>query len=363
MSEYKYINNISQEVAEIRIYKRIGGKDGVNGSDFANELEYLQNKTNLIKVRINSGGGSVLDALAIQASIQNSIDKGTPVDTYIDGIAASSAFSVALSGRKCYMVDNGMGMVHNAQDASKTSPQKVIDIFNESIATTLTNRSKKTTEEITEMMSKETWMNAKTCLQNGFIDEIVSTDKKLKTPKVTNAFELEAIYNEFLTPKKTSMKNINNEFGLPVENTDESLVITAYKSVKTENETLKAKVEAFEKEKKEAIEAEKLALTNDVTAYATKLVTDKKIKEDEKAALITNASKDRASFDFIKNIYDKIGDKKEAKKIFNAADVKTDGEDRSTWNYMNWVEKDPKGLENLMNTNPEAFEALQKTAE
>lgn len=360
MSEYKYINNISQEVAEIRLYKRIGGADGVNGSDFANEIAYLQNKTNLIKVRINSGGGSVLDAMAIQASIMNS---AVPVECYIDGLAASAAFSIAVSGSKCYMNDYAKGMIHNTVDSSKTSNQKVLDVFNESIATTLTNRSKKTTEEITSMMSKETWMSSKECLENGFIDAIISTDKKLKAPKITNAFELEAIYNEFLTPKKTSMKNINNEFGLPVENTDESLVITAYKSVKTENETLKAKVEAFEKEKKDAADAEKLALTNDVTAYATKLVTDKKIKEDEKAAFITNASTSRSVFELVKNSYDQIGDKKEAKKIFNAADVKADGEDRSTWNYMNWVEKDPKGLENLMNTNPEAFEALQKTAE
>lgn len=360
MSEYKYINNVSQEVAEIRLYKRIGGADGVNGSDFANEIAYLQNKTNLIKVRINSGGGSVLDAMAIQASIMNS---AVPVECYIDGLAASAAFSIAVSGSKCYMNDYAKGMIHNTVDSSKTSNQKVLDVFNESIATTLTNRSKKTTEEITSMMSKETWMSSKECLENGFIDAIISTDKKLKAPKITNAFELEAIYNEFLTPKKTSMKNINNEFGLPVENTDESLVITAYKSVKTENETLKAKVEAFEKEKKDAADAEKLALTNDVTAYATKLVTDKKIKEDEKAAFITNASTSRSVFELVKNSYDQIGDKKEAKKIFNAADVKADGEDRSTWNYMNWVEKDPKGLENLMNTNPEAFEALQKTAE
>lgn len=360
MSEYKYINNVTQEVAEIRLYKRIGGADGVNGSDFANEIACLQNKTNLIKVRINSGGGSVLDAMAIQASIMNS---AVPVECYIDGLAASAAFSIAVSGSKCYMNDYAKGMIHNTVDSSKTSNQKVLDVFNESIATTLTNRSKKTTEEITSMMSKETWMSSKECLENGFIDAIISTDKKLKAPKITNASELEAIYNEFLTPKKTSMKNINNEFGLPVENTDESLVITAYKSVKTENETLKAKVEAFEKEKKDAADAEKLALTNDVTAYATKLVTDKKIKEDEKAAFITNASTSRSVFELVKNSYDQIGDKKEAKKIFNAADVKADGEDRSTWNYMNWVEKDPKGLENLMNTNPEAFEALQKTAE
>jgi hypothetical protein len=52
---FNYIQNVNEEVAEIRIYKRIGAsleQDGVNGSDFANEMAWLQDKCKKINVRI-----------------------------------------------------------------------------------------------------------------------------------------------------------------------------------------------------------------------------------------------------------------------------------------------------------------------
>lgn len=353
MEKFKYIRNVTEDSAEIRIYSRIGGPDGVNGTEFANAITYLQTVTNQINVMINSSGGNVLDAMAIQASIRNS---KVPCDTYIVGIAASAAFSIAVEGRKCYMADNGIGMIHNAQDALNEAPKKVIDIFNESIATTLTNRSGKNNDEIVAMMSKETWMNAKDCLKNGFVDEIMTSEKKMKTPKVTNVFEMERIYNEFLTPKKQDMKIINSVLALSLDNADETAIVNAVNAIKAERDAFKIENDALKKEKTDAIEADKTALTTEVTNYATKLVTDKKIKEDAKADLILNASKDRASFEFIKNIYDTMSTKKEAMKIFNATEVK--GSDRANWTYRDWETKDTKGLATMQNDAPEQFTEL-----
>jgi ATP-dependent protease ClpP protease subunit len=364
LDNFKYINNISEEVAEIRIYKRIGSArdemgnyvDGVNGSDFANEMAYLATCTNKINVRINSGGGSVLDAMAIQASILNS---KVPCECYIDGIAASAAATIAVSGRKCYMADNGIFMIHNAVDTKGGAEKKVMDVFNESIATILTNRTGKSNDEIVAMMAKETWMNAKQCLEHKIIDEVISTKKKVKAPKITNVFEMEKIYNEFLT-KKPQMENINNELGID-KAAPENATLEAIKAIKTENQALKAKVTALEKEKNDAIEAEKNALKEDVTNYANKLVADKKIKEDEKAALIANASVSRSSFEFIKNIYDKVSTATPAKKIFDPSKVANalgSTEDRSSWKYSDWGKKDPKGLQKMANEFPEQFDAL-----
>lgn len=361
MEKFKYINNITQAVSEIRLYKRIGSTrdeqgnyvDGVTGSDFANEMAYLATVTDKINVRINSGGGSVMDAMSIQASILNS---KVPCDTYNDGIAASAAASILVCGRKSYMADNAIFMVHNGIDETGTINKKVMDVFNESIATLLSNRTGKSAEDITTMMSKETWMNAKQCIDNKIVDEVVPTGKKMKTPKVTNAFEMERIYNEFLTPKIQSMKNINNELNVTIENTDESLVVSAIKTIKAERDAFKIENDALKKEKNDAIEADKTALKTEVTNYAAKLVTDKKIKEDAKIVLIENASKDRASFEFIKNIYDGMSTVKPAMKIFNAMDVK--GDERATWTYRDWETKDSKGLAKMQNDAPEQFTEL-----
>jgi ATP-dependent Clp protease, protease subunit len=371
LESFKYINNISPEVAEIRIYKRIGSTydemgnyvPGVNGSDFANEMAYLQGQTNQINIRINSGGGSILDAMAIQASILNS---KVPVHTYNDGIAASAAASIALSGQKFFMADNAMLMIHNAIDTKGGTPDRVMEVFNDSVATFLSNRMNKGKEDVRKMMEKETWMNAKECSKMGIVDEIVSTKKKIKTPKVTNVFELEKIYNEYLT-KNPNMEKINNELGLQ-NGASEEASIAAIKALKNELETTKSTLEtvknentSLKKEKADAIEAEKLALKTDVEKFANQLVADKKIKEEEKAGVIENASASRSSFDFVKKIYEKISDVKEPKKIFDPAKVanETGGEeDRSKWTFNDWSKKDPKGLEKLQNEHPEVFNAL-----
>lgn len=360
MEKFKYIRNVTQDSAEIRIYSRIGGPDGVNGTEFANAMAYLQTVTNQINVMINSGGGNVFDAMAIQASIRNS---KVPCDTYIVGIAASAAFSIAVEGRKCYMADNGIGMIHNAEDALNEAPKKVIDVFNESIAITLTSRSGKTNEEIVAMMSKETWMNAKDCLKNGFIDEIMVSEKKMKTPKVTNAFEMERIYNEFLTPKIQSMKNINNELNVTIENTDESLVVSAIKTIKAERDAFKIENDALKKEKTDFIEAGKVKLTVDVTAFVNQLIVDKKAKEEEKVAIIANASTSPEAFEFVKNTYAKISNVIPAKVIFDPTKVAANGgtEDRATWDFAKWSQNDPEGLLKIQNEHPADFEKLVKT--
>lgn len=367
--EFKYINSVTEEVAEIRLYKRIGSTydeagnyiPGVNGSDFANEMEYLQTRTNLINVRINSGGGTILDAMAIQASIMNS---KVPVNCYIDGLAASAAGSIALSGKKCLMADYAMFMVHEAQGGD----DKVRNVFNESVATFLSNRMGKEKTEVLEMMKKETWMNAKEASKAGIIDEVISTKKKAKSPKITNVFEMEKIYNQLLI-EKPNMDNINNELGID-KAAAENVAVEAIKNLKakvsslsTEVETLKNENADLKKAENDRLEAEKTALKTEVENFANDLVKEKKIKEDEKAGVIENCLVSRKNFDFIKSTYAKISNVKESKKIFNAENLKNESkEDRSGWNYMTWLEKDPAGLENLMTQDPETFKALQEEA-
>lgn len=367
--EFKYINSITDEVAEIRLYKRIGSTydeagnyiPGVNGADFANEMEYLQTRTNLINVRINSGGGTILDAMAIQASIMNS---KVPVNCYIDGLAASAAGSIALSGKKCMMADYAMFMVHEAQGGD----DKVRSVFNESVATFLSNRMGKEKPEVLEMMKKETWLNAKEAAKMGIVDEVISTKKKAKSPKITNVFEMEKIYNQLLI-EKPKMENINNELGID-KAAAENVAVDAIKNLKEKVSSLTNEVDSLKKEngdlkkaENDRQEAEKAALKTEVENFANELVKDKKIKEDEKSGVIENCLVSRKNFDFIKSTYAKISNVKEAKKIFNPETVKNKAaEDRTSWTYINWVEKDPIGLEKMMNEDPEAFKALQEEA-
>ena len=118
MNKFKYIKNISEDVATINLHGPIGDYvdnsgnlvSGISGSSFANEMQYLQNNCSKINVRINSIGGNVIDGYSIVSAILNSVVR---CDTYIDGLAASIAGVIAVAGKKCYMADFGTLMIHN----------------------------------------------------------------------------------------------------------------------------------------------------------------------------------------------------------------------------------------------------------
>ena len=167
------------------IYKEIGNSVdkngnttyGINGADFGSEMLYLQKYCKNITVRINSVGGSVLDGYGIAASIYNST---VPVTTIIDGLAASTALWCAAAGNIRKTVDFGSGMIHGSTGGED---QNVTMLVDKTISTQLSNRSGKTVEEITAMMQKETWLDASQMKEYGFVDEIISTNKKVKIKK------------------------------------------------------------------------------------------------------------------------------------------------------------------------------------
>lgn len=362
--DFKYIKNISNEEGVILIYKEIGTtvdkygniSYGINGAEFGAEMLYLQNVCKNITVRINSIGGSVLDGYAIASSILNS---KVPVTTIIDGLAASTALWCAAAGakgqRKC--MDYATGMIHGSTGAEDKQLQDLVDT---SINTILSNRSNKNVEEIKSMMSTETWLNAGDLLKGGFVDEVVSTGKKIKSSK--NLANMANVYNNLINPKMSNINKLlklaNNAeveeqetaiAGLTKEVADKNAELEA---VKNELKALKDANEAREKEAKEA-------LRNRATEMVNKFEKEGKLSKDEVASTIENASKDEASFTFVSNLLSKVGNSKESKKPFRVENVA--GDDRSKWTYNDWEKKDLEGLTNMYKTDKEQFNELVKT--
>lgn len=354
MEGFKYIKNIvSGGEGTILIYKEIGNSVdkkgqvnyGVNGSEFAAEMLYLQQVCKNITVRINSIGGSVLDGYSIASSIYNC---SVPVTTIIDGLAASTALWCAcaapVGNRKA--MDFSTGMIHASSGTSNDEVQNIID---NSINTILTNRCKLKNEDIKSMMEKETWLDSKDMLKHGFIDEVVSTNKKVTASK--NLTELVNVYN----------KLINNES----EMTNEQIqaVEAENKALKSEVETLKKEINEFKEAKNKAELEAKNKLKTDATALVNKAFEEGRITKEEVENTIENASKDEASFKFVSNFISKLPNKKTSTKIFNIANV-TDvenAEDRKNWTYRDWESKDLKGLQNMYQSEPEKYNELLKT--
>lgn len=368
--EFKYIKNISEGVGEIRIYDQIGvsvrnGKEaGISGSVFAAEMAHLNSVCNKINIRINSDGGSILDGYGIFASILNS---KVETESFIDGVAASTAGWCALAANKCNIADYGSLMVHGA---SGPEDAELISLANGSIAKMLSNRTGMSEDETKNLMTKETWYKAfdkkdrDTLINKKLVDEIISTGKKIDKSKLTNksAGKLAEIYNSL---NKTNMSKINTLLKLrnDAEDSEQEQAIVKLNSELAEKTTALDEVKNKLKALQDDIAAKETAAKEALKTKATEMVNKFKgsMSDTEVATAIENASRDESSFQFISNILSKGTPGKTAAKVFDLKNVKNskgESEDRSTWSFTDWSKKDDKGLLKLKNENHEAFTEL-----
>lgn len=314
---------------------------------------YLAQNCTKINVRINSIGGNVLDGYAIVSTILNS---KVPCNTYIDGLAASIAGVIAVAGKKCYMMDYGTLMMHSA---SGSDDKAMLDLVDGTLNKILSNRTSKSPEQISDIMKAETWYTADEALSSGIVDEIIPSTKKIKVNKESLS-NMAIIYNK-LIQTKPKMENLLNK--LSVKNEDEAVI--AIDSLKTEIEALKTskkelenKVTVFEAKELEATNAAKEKLKVEATELIEKAITEKKIKEEEKEEMITNAI---ANFSFVSNMLSKINAVKNAVKVFDIKNVETKKgkEDRSEWTIRDWEIKDSAGLMDIKNSSPDLYTEMK----
>jgi ATP-dependent protease ClpP protease subunit len=358
---FKYIKNISEGEGTILLYSQIGDSvdengnyiQGISGTAFAHEMQYLQDKCSKIKVRINSIGGSVLDGYSIVSAILNS---KIPCDTYIDGLAASIAGVIAMAGKKCYMADYGTLMLHNP---SGGNDQNVLDLVKNTLVTIFEQRTKMNADEISAMMDKETWLGAVEALNMGLVDEIVMSSKKIRISKSESLSNMALIYNKIIN-KKPNMEKVTNLLKLSNE-ADEATIVAAIEEkdnvnaeLLAENEELKNKVAEFEAKEKEAKELAEKELENKAIELVENAIKEKKIEESEKEATIKMAVN---NFEFVANMISKINNVKDAVKVFDAKNV-VENDKRKDWTIRDWEKKDAKGLAKMKNETPELYTEL-----
>ncbi|MBX9866067.1 MAG: Clp protease ClpP [Burkholderiales bacterium] len=166
------IKAVAPNEAELLIYGYIGGWEN-RAAEFAKQVREL--KATTLRVRINSGGGSLFDGVAIYNTLK--LFKGTTI-VHIDGLAASAASIIAMAGDQRIMPANTMLMIHNTsvytegntQDLQKTA--LLLAQLDEAMLNTYVNRTGQTPEKIKQMMDDETWLTAKDAKELGFATEI-----------------------------------------------------------------------------------------------------------------------------------------------------------------------------------------------
>ena len=106
------VKNASDDTAEVRIDGVIGGgwldDESVQAKKFIEEFNKIGSKS--INLHINSPGGSVYDGFAIYNAL---VASKKAINVHVDGIAASIASVIAMSGDSINMPENTYLMIHN----------------------------------------------------------------------------------------------------------------------------------------------------------------------------------------------------------------------------------------------------------
>ena len=178
---WNLVKNEEEKTAELILYGSIGSDeywDDISDKVFKQDIENLGDVEN-ITLHINSPGGSVFSAVAIANTLKNHKAK---VIANIDGLAASAATIITSACDTVRMPKNALFMIHNPitfaygnnQEMQKTV--EMLDKVKNSIIETYLSKTKTDKETLSELMDNETWMDAETAKEYGFVDEIVNEE-------------------------------------------------------------------------------------------------------------------------------------------------------------------------------------------
>lgn len=152
-----------------------------SAAGFRNALKSLGDVKS-INLHINSPGGSVFEGIAIYNMLKQNSAR---INVYIDGLAASIASVIAMSGDAIFMPSNSMMMVHNpwvmaignASELRKKADD-LDQITKSSVQTYLAKAGDKLDEKtLTQLMDDETWLTAQEAVDYGLADEVMEPNK------------------------------------------------------------------------------------------------------------------------------------------------------------------------------------------
>jgi len=166
---------------ELLIYDSIGESfwgGGVTAESIKQKLDEAGDVSK-ISVRINSPGGDVFEGSAIYSLLSQ---HKAPVECYVDGLAASAAFTIAMAADTIHISESAMMMCHNAwgmcigsaSDMEQTAG--VLSKVSGTMRDIYSKRSGMKADQVQELMDAETWMTAEEAVEQGFADDVISRD-------------------------------------------------------------------------------------------------------------------------------------------------------------------------------------------
>ena len=153
-------------------------KNKLNDLDFNGRLFKISYGTTPppINLHIQSNGGSLMNALYIVDLIDN---LETPVNTYVDGYAASAASLISVMGKERYMTKNSMILIHQLSSGREGKYEELHDdnenliMLMDKLKTIYMEHSHISEEILDNILKHDLWLDAERCKQYGLIDKII----------------------------------------------------------------------------------------------------------------------------------------------------------------------------------------------
>lgn len=136
----------------------------------------LYNFSPIIELHIHSSGGELYAGVSAYDRLKNN---KIPIHTIIEGEACSAATLIALAGKKRYITENSMILIHqirtwfsgkhnDLEDEMKTANKLMDNLIG--IYTMHTNMKE---TKLQQIIRREEYLTAQECLKMGFVDEIL----------------------------------------------------------------------------------------------------------------------------------------------------------------------------------------------
>jgi ATP-dependent Clp endopeptidase proteolytic subunit ClpP len=167
---------------ELLIYDSIGqsmwGGGGVTAESVKQKLDEAGDVSK-ISVRINSPGGDVFEGAAIYSLLSQ---HKAPVECFVDGLAASAAFTIAMAANTVHVSESAMMMCHNAWGmcmgyaADMEKMAETLGKVSGTMRDIYAKRCGMKADEVQKLMDAETWMTAEEAVEYGFADDVIERD-------------------------------------------------------------------------------------------------------------------------------------------------------------------------------------------
>ena len=364
-----------KKTGRVNIYGEIYPYGENSATAFIARFDEARKGADEVDVYVHTKGGDVTEGTLMYNHIKTC---DIPVNIYIVGVCCSMGTILMMAATRVYMCENSYLMVHAPQGgcfgtaAMMDKAAKGLRGMEKNFKKVYAAKTGKSEKEIEELLVGDNWFTAQEAAEAKLIDGIVApiaTDvtqpvEELKTQTPT------ALYNLFSASACLSGGDDNRDFSNNNKTENEmdkvGLIttfgltgVTAQSSDEDVTKAIKAQLDAANERAENAEKTAKEAEKKRITDAVAKAVDEKKITEKQKETYVAIGEKN--GYDTLVAVLSGI------KPVPSLVEVARGGAAggagggvaaRASWTWEQWQKEDPRGLEAMAKSDPEAFKTL-----